>query len=66
MSTLLEIPDSIVDEALTAHFIMMNWSYWSVDVRCTQVERIEHHIGEIVSALLIKQATGHLKLPNNK
>lgn len=62
MSMLLEIPDSIVEEAITAHFVMMNWSYGSIDVRCTQVERIQDHIKEIVTALIIKQATGHLRL----
>lgn len=62
MSILLEIPDKIVDEAITAHFVLMNWSYWSVDTRCTEVERIQNHIWEIVTALIIKQATGHLRL----
>lgn len=62
MSILLEIPDKIVDEAITAHFVLMNWSYWAVDVRATQVERIQNYIGEIVTALIIKQATGHLRL----
>lgn len=62
MSILLEIPDKIVDEAITAHFVQMNGSYWAIDIRSTQVERIQNHIWEIITALIIKQATGHLRL----
>ena len=58
----IEIPTSIVDECITASLVQMKWSYGSIDVRCTEVERIEHHVGEIVTAIIIKEACKQLKL----
>ena len=58
----IEIPNSIVEECITAWLIQMKWSYGSIDVRCTEVERIEHHVGEIVTAIIIKEACKQLKL----
>ena len=58
----IEIPTSIVDECITASLVQMKWSYGSIDVRCTEVERIEHHVGEIVTAIIIKEACKQLKI----
>lgn len=58
----IEIPNSIIEECITAWLIQMKWSYGSIDVRCTEVERIEHHVGEIVTAIIIKEACKQLKL----
>ncbi len=58
----IEIPNSIVEECITAWLIQMKWSYGSIDVRCTEVERIEHHVGEIVTAIIIKEACKQHKL----
>lgn len=58
----IEIPNSIIEECITAWLIQMKWSYGSIDVRCTEVERIEHHVGEIVTAIIIKEACKQLKI----
>ncbi len=58
----IEIPVSVIDEIITAWFIQMKWSYGSIDTRCTQVERIENHVGEIVCAIVLKEACKQLKL----
>ena len=59
---LIEIPNVIVQEALDANVIQMKWSLGSVEIRSRQVEALEHHIGEIVSALIIKQYNQQLRL----
>lgn len=61
-TVLVEIPNSILQEAIDCHLIQMNWSYWSVESRSRDVERLENHIAEIVSAILIKMATKNLRL----
>ena len=58
----IEIPVSVIDEIITAWFIQMKWSYGSIDTRCTQVERIENHISEIVTAVILKEVQKQLKL----
>lgn len=58
----VEIPLELCEEALTAHLIIMNWSQGSTDLRCTHTERIEKHIWALVTAILIKKMTEHLRL----
>ena len=61
-TVLVEIPNSLLQEAIDCHIIIMNWSHWSIESRVRDVERLEHHIWEIVSAILIKMATKNLRL----
>lgn len=58
----IEIPTSIVDECITASLVQMKWSYGSIDIRCTQVERIQNHISEILTAVILKEVQNQLKL----
>lgn len=60
--TLIPIPNSIIQEAIDCWIIQMKWSAWSVDVRCRQVEVMQHHIWEIVSAIILKEVNRQLKL----
>jgi hypothetical protein len=60
--TLIPIPNSIIQEAIDCWIIQMKWSAGSVEIRSRQVEVMEHHIAEIVSAIILKEVTKQLKL----
>lgn len=62
----INIPDQIVDDCIRAHYTQMTWSMWPVDARSTSVERLENHIGEIVSAIIIKEVIHQRRLPLSK
>lgn len=62
----IEIPDRIVQKALECHFIQQKWSVNSTEWRSREVERREHHIAEMVCAIVAKDFTNRKLLPYNK
>ncbi len=60
--TLIPIPNSIIQEAIDAWIIQMKWSAGSVESRSRDVERIEHHLAEIVIAVIQKEVQKYLRL----
>lgn len=61
-TTTIEIPNSIIDECITAWLIQMQGSYGSIDIRCNQVERIQNHVIEIMMSVILKEVNKQIKL----
>ena len=59
----IEIPDTIAQEALEAHFIQQKWSINTAELRSREVERKQSHITEIVCAIIAKQYSNQKLLP---
>lgn len=62
----IDIPTNIVQEAIDADVIQSAWSVWWIEARSRAVQMIEHHIGEIVSAIIIKEYRSRQKNPKLK
>ena len=52
---LIEIPTILVEEALSAHFIQQGGSLNTMELRCRDVERREHHFAELVMAIIVQE-----------
>ena len=64
---IINIPDVIVHEALSAHFIQQWWNIHSTELRSREVERREAHVAEIVCAIIANEFRKQKLLPyNNK
>lgn len=60
------LPENIIQMAIECHFIQMKWSINSTEWRSREVERREHHIAEMVCAIVAKDFTNRKLLPYNK
>ena len=54
---IVNIPNNIVQEVLDAHYIQQRGSVWSIESRCLATQKIEYHVWEIVSAIIIRDFT---------
>lgn len=63
---IIEIPDRLAQEALEAHFIQQKGSINSTEWRSREVERREHHIAEMVCAIIAKDFANRKLLPYYK
>lgn len=62
---IIEIPDRICQEALEAHLIQQQWSVNWIELRSREVERREHHVAEIVCAIIANEYRRKKLLPYN-
>jgi hypothetical protein len=58
----IQIPLSLVEEAIACHHIQMKWSLASVELRSREVERMEHHFSEILMAIIIREYQNQKRL----
>lgn len=62
----IEIPNSLIQEALESHFIQDRWTIKSTEGRSREVERRAYHFHEIVMGLIINEYRRQKLLPYNK
>lgn len=63
---LIELPNSIIQEAIEAHLIQQKWSINSTEGRSREVQRRESHVAEIVCAIIAREFYKQKLLPYAK
>lgn len=63
---LINIPNSLIQEALESHIIQTSWSVNSTEGRSREVQRRESHVAEIVCAIIAREFYKQKLLPYAK
>jgi len=52
----IQLPNEVIQMAIDAHHLQLAWQSWlTPDEKYLDVQRLEYAIGEVVSALIIKE-----------
>ena len=52
---LIEVPNNIIEELIEANILQKSGTIWSAETRWAQVQRLEYHVSEIISAIIWKE-----------